>query len=128
MRTPAGIMPTRYSLVLISVGTPMIMYDHSPRRSRVSMNRPRWAAPPGRARLWRARMLRALEHRQALQNFSLAAQDRLDAELVLQVHLEVVLGEELVFGRLAVLAHHDDRRLQRRHRRQAQVEEDVRID
>src|SRR5262249_15002426 len=107
MRTPAGIMPTRYSRVLISVGTPMIM-------ARLSSS----------ARL----AVKALEESEPLHDLLLPAQDGLDAELVLQVHLKVVLCEQLVLRRLPVLAHHDDRRLQRRDRRQAQVEQDVRID
>ena len=45
-------------------------------------------------------------------------------QFILQVHLIIVLGEQLVFRRLAVLAHHDDRRLKRCKRRQNEIQQD----
>src|SRR5207302_1362490 len=51
----------------------------------------------------------------------------LDRELGLYVHPEILVGLQPVLRSLAVLAHHDDRRLQRGEAREQQVEEDVRI-
>ena len=55
------------------------------------------------------------------------AGEHLEAHLVLQVHAEVGLGPGAVLGRLPVLAHHDERPLQRDENREREIVEDVRI-
>src|SRR5438270_13448936 len=59
--------------------------------------------------------LRALEHLEALARLRAEraeiADERLDPDLVLQVHAEVRLGLRAIFHRLPILAHHDERPL-----------------
>jgi hypothetical protein len=52
---------------------------------------------------------------------------RLDVDLVLQVHLEVRLGARAVLQRLTVLAHDDERSLEADQDRERQIEELVRV-
>ena len=52
---------------------------------------------------------------------------RQNLQLGLQVDFVIVLGGQPVFGRVAVLGHHDDRGLQGRQHGQNEVEKNVRI-
>src|SRR4029077_2623377 len=53
--------------------------------------------------------------------------DRAHLEFGLEVDLVVVLGPHAIARLLPVLAHHDDRRLDRRQQRQGEIEQNVRI-
>src|SRR5262245_64602568 len=83
-------------------------------------------AETGLHRLADAQRRRPLQHREVRLDLLNPTLDVLDADLVLEVHLEVCLGLGAVFDTLPVLTHHDDGTLERRHDREEQVEEDER--
>src|SRR5439155_26053476 len=100
-----------------------------PPRSESSSDSRLGASRRPRSRVLRraAALLELLEARVRLRaKFSELPQDRLDVHLVLQVHLEVRLRRLAILHHLTVLAHDDERPLQRDENREQQVVEDER--
>src|SRR5450755_892363 len=86
---------------------------------------PTWGAGLGALGLAPVLLLGAAMLREARPHLVQLAVQLLDRELGLDVHLVVLVRLQPVLRGLAVLAHHDHRRLQRGEARQDEVEENV---